>query len=116
MPYKPKQPCRHPGCPRLVPYGKDYCEEHAPLHARPAEARGYGPRWRKASRAFLRAHPFCAECLRHNRVTRATVVDHVKPHRGDRELFWDEGNWQPLCKKCHDRKTMTEDRYEEYRY
>ena len=24
--------------------------------------------------------------------------------------------WQALVKKCHDRKTMTEDRYEVYRY
>lgn len=28
-------------------------------------------------------------------------------------MFWDKSNWQPLCKKCHDKKTMTEDRYEE---
>jgi 5-methylcytosine-specific restriction endonuclease McrA len=20
-------------------------------------------------------------------------------------LFWDEQNWQPLCKRCHDHKT-----------
>jgi 5-methylcytosine-specific restriction protein A len=24
-------------------------------------------------------------------------------------LFWNETNWQPLCKECHDRKTATED-------
>ena len=38
-------------------------------------------------------------------LTPATVVDHVIPHRGDRKLFWDEQNWQPLCKECHDKKT-----------
>lgn len=32
----------------------------------------------------------------------ATVVDHIKPHRGDMALFWDEANWQGLCKPCHD--------------
>ena len=36
--------------------------------------------------------------------------------RGDPVLFWDEGNWQPLCKHCHDVKTMADDRYQEYRY
>ena len=38
-------------------------------------------------------------------VTPAAVVDHVLPHRGDWSLFWDESNWQPLCKPCHDAKT-----------
>lgn len=32
----------------------------------------------------------------------ATVVDHVKPHRGDLELFLDRTNLQSLCKPCHD--------------
>ena len=41
--------------------------------------------------------------------TRATVVDHIRPHKGNRELFWDRTNWQSLCKQCHDRKTLTED-------
>jgi shikimate kinase len=31
----------------------------------------------------------------------ATVVDHIKPHRGDQALFWDKNNWQPLCTHCH---------------
>lgn len=47
---------------------------------------------------------------------KATVVDHIVPHRGDDRLFWDEENWQALCKNCHDSKTMTEDRYQEYKY
>ena len=33
------------------------------------------------------------------------LLDHIIPHRGDQKLFWDEGNWQALCKACHDRKT-----------
>jgi 5-methylcytosine-specific restriction enzyme A len=32
----------------------------------------------------------------------ATVVDHVVPHKGDLELFWDQSNWQGVCKACHD--------------
>lgn len=39
----------------------------------------------------------------------ATVVDHIVPHCGNQQLFWDTDNWQPLCKKHHDRKTATED-------
>lgn len=48
--------------------------------------------------------------------TKATVVDHIVHHRGDKTLFWDESNWQPLCKKCHDKKTWNEDRYPEYHF
>jgi 5-methylcytosine-specific restriction protein A len=31
----------------------------------------------------------------------ASVVDHIKPHRGDRKLFWERSNWQPLCQHHH---------------
>ena len=58
---------------------------------------------------FLAAHPLCALCQRDGRVMPAAVVDHITPHRGDQTLFWDESNWQPLCKRCHDAKTARED-------
>ncbi len=104
MPRKPKRPCRHPGCPRLS--DSVYCEEHHALYARDsANERGYDSRWRKARKLFLRKHPLCASCMKENKLTPATVVDHIIPHRGDAKLFWDESNWQPLCKDCHDHKT-----------
>ena len=70
-----------------------------------AAERGYDGRWRKARSAFLQRNPLCVECMRKGVLTPATVVDHIIPHRGDKELFWNEENWQPLCKSCHDRKT-----------
>ncbi len=70
-----------------------------------ADARGYDARWRRARKAFLERHPLCAECQREGKLTPATVVDHIVPHRGDQRLFWDKTNWQPLCKDCHDKKT-----------
>ena len=69
-----------------------------------ADARGYNARWRRARIAFLQKHPLCAECQREGKLTPATVVDHIIPHRGDQRLFWDKTNWQPLCKDCHARK------------
>lgn len=39
----------------------------------------------------------------------ATVVDHIIPHKGDYERFWDRSGWQSLCKRCHDQKTVHED-------
>ena len=41
-------------------------------------------------------------------MTSATVVDHITPHQGNQNLFWDTNNWQALCKPCHDRKTLSE--------
>ena len=119
MPKRPNTPCKHPSCPKLVPYGTKYCDEHKALHideVRSAFARGYNRQWQKASKAFLNAHPLCEKCKAEGRYTKATVADHIIPHRGNRELFWNRDNWQALCKHCHDVKTMTEDRNVEYKY
>lgn len=119
MPRRPNIPCKHPGCARLVPYGGYYCEEHKPMHTHDRESateRGYNARWRKARLRFLHRHPLCEECKKQGKLVEATVVDHIIPHRGDKKLFWDETNWQALCKPCHDKKTWTEDRYKEYKY
>ena len=109
MPYAPKRPCRYPGCPNLCVTGT-YCEEHrkewSPETLRgSSSARGYDGRWRAARKLFLRKNPLCARCMERGVLTPATVVDHIRPHRGDQQLFWDESNWQPLCKDCHDLKT-----------
>lgn len=111
MPEAPKKPCPVPGCPRLVERG--YCPVHEKLlgadaRRESAARRGYGRRWREASQAFLLERPLCAECARRGVTTLAAVVDHIRPHRGDQDLFWDRENWQPLCKPCHDRKTARE--------
>ena len=120
MPVKPKVPCKHPGCPALVPSGSKYCEAHKALHpeeVRSAARRGYGSAWQKASRQFLRdVQPLCQECMKQGRYTKATVVDHIIPHRGDEKLFWDQENWQGLCKRCHDQKTRCEDQTPMYHY
>ena len=108
MPKHPKRPCRYPGCLNLCKSGT-YCPEHSaesPDRLRgSATERGYDAKWRRARKRFLRSHPLCANCLSQGVLTPATVVDHIVPHRGDHRLFWDEQNWQPLCKACHDRKT-----------
>lgn len=117
MPTKPKKPCSEPGCPSLT--SSKYCELHAKSNSdsRPSAAkRGYNSQWRKARNIYLKEHPLCAYCMKEGKFTKATVVDHIIPHRGDDKLFWDESNWQPLCKSCHDKKTMTEDRHKEYYY
>lgn len=111
---RPPRQCNKLGCRNLV--SGRYCAEHAHLDKpfgsvidRPGAAvRGYDRRWQDARRRYLRSHPLCAECGRQGRATEATVVDHIRPHRGDQSLFWDEANWQPLCAECHNRKTALE--------
>lgn len=69
----------------------------------------YDHRWVKARNAYIQAHPLCVMCQREGRVTVAQVVDHIRPHKGDLKLFWDQGNWQALCRAHHDAKTASED-------
>jgi 5-methylcytosine-specific restriction endonuclease McrA len=61
-----------------------------------ARARGYTRTWEAERRAFLKLNPTCCRCGEP-----ASVVDHIKPHKGDDRLFWDRTNWQPLCRHCH---------------
>lgn len=70
-----------------------------------AARRGYGYAWQRASETFLRANPLCVLCLTADRTTPSEVTDHIVPHRGDQRRFWDQGNWQALCRACHGRKT-----------
>lgn len=116
MPRKAKKPCKHPGCPSLTE--EQYCAEHKPLHPdRPSAAkRGYGSKWQRVSKAYLRKNPLCVKCMVDGRFITATVVDHIIPHRGDSVLMWSESNWQALCKHCHDCKTGNEDSRPVYEY
>lgn len=119
MPMRPNVPCGYPGCPRLVPYGRHYCEQHETQHlsGRPgAGRRGYDRKWQKARLSYLRQHPYCVCCMKEVKMVEATVVDHIRPHRGDPVLFWDKNNWQSLCKPCHDKKTWNEDANPEYHF
>lgn len=115
--------CAYSGCRSTVPVGQKYCSRHACAgekldQQRKAMAdrrrgtsaqRGYTSKWRKARLLFLMDHPFCVECQKRGILKAATDVDHIIPHKGDQELFWDESNWQPLCHECHSRKTASED-------
>lgn len=63
--------------------------------------RGYGYRWQQYRLRFLQLNPLCVYCELEGRVTGATVVDHIEPHRGNQTLFWKTENHQSLCAPCH---------------
>lgn len=48
-------------------------------------------------------------CEAEGLITAARVCDHVVPHRGDVDLFWN-GERQSLCKTHHDRTKQREER------
>jgi 5-methylcytosine-specific restriction enzyme A len=50
----------------------------------------------------LRSNPLCRMHEAQGRVVAATVADHIEPHKGDEEKFFDANNLQSLCKPCHD--------------
>jgi 5-methylcytosine-specific restriction protein A len=54
--------------------------------------------------------------MKEGKYVKATDVDHIVPHRGNSKLFWDQGNWQPLCHKHHSIKTRREDNNPSYHY
>jgi 5-methylcytosine-specific restriction protein A len=110
MPRKPKTICSYPGCQALT--NDRYCDEHKKQVTKEHNQKSskfYTYQWRKASKQFLKEHPLCVHCQKEGRLTPATDVDHIIPHGGNRKLFWDRKNWQPLCKSCHSKKTAEED-------
>lgn len=112
MPLRSPRPCAKPGCGVLV-RAASYCPAHELVEQRSgsyAQRAGFSrTRWDELRQSFLRLNPCCAEHLRQGRRERATVVDHIVPHKGDAGLFWDWSNLQGLCHVCHNRKTAKQD-------
>lgn len=110
MPKRPKRIC---SCGRIVQDKCDHCTKQTrrrqDSQRGTAAERGYGYRWQQARERFLKRYPLCVHCLKDGQTQAAEVVDHKIPHKGDKALFWDQDNWQGLCKRHHDVKTATED-------
>lgn len=111
MPTAAPHPCTAVGCGALVPRSRARCDVHE--HKRQVEdraargsahQRGYDQRWRTYRLRFIAEHPLCDDCAAQGKVVPTEVVDHVTPHKGDQQLFWDERNHRSLCKACHDRR------------
>lgn len=89
---------------------KSFKPPHAKCRKQPRAGKTpYTYRWQQLRRTLLLLNPICAICLKNGRITQATEVDHIIPHKGDMLLFWDTHNMQNLCETCHARKTANED-------
>ena len=114
MPYKPQKPCAYPGCPNLT--NERYCPQHKKLtdaqydaRLRDREARAFytSKEWKHLRQNFLIENPFCEECRKNGRLTKATVVDHIIPIKQGGPAL-DENNLQALCASCHGSKSIKE--------
>jgi 5-methylcytosine-specific restriction protein A len=66
--------------------------------------------WKSLRLWQLRREPLCRHCLEQDLVTEASIVDHITPHKGDVELFFDPLNLQSLCKLHHDAGKQSHER------
>lgn len=66
-------------------------------------------KWKQARKFFLNnpENVLCVQCLKYDRITPATDVDHKIPVN-EGAAFWDQSNWQPLCSRCHKSKSAKE--------
>lgn len=63
--------------------------------------------WQKYTKAFL-SKPVNALCTC-GCGELSKVVDHITPHKGNYDLFWNTDNHQGMAKTCHDAKTARVD-------
>ena len=67
--------------------------------------------WHKRLRPQqLAKEPLCKRCLAEGKITAATVVDHIIPHKGDWAGFTDPENLQSLCAHHHNSAKQSIDR------
>ena len=65
--------------------------------------------WRELRAVLLALHPWCecSACVTGPRRQYADLVHHLKPHHGDRRLFFARENLQLLSAACHSRLHVT---------
>lgn len=69
-------------------------------------------RWRKNRNYIITKEPLCRRCLTNGKIALAVLVDHIIPidDNSSDELKFGEENLQPLCQKCHRKKTIEDNR------
>jgi 5-methylcytosine-specific restriction protein A len=106
MPTKPTPACLVSTCPARRP-----CPAHdAGVAHRPASWGWYHlAKWRHPvwgiRAVVLREQPLCLPCQTEGRIEPSTEVDHIRPHKGDRAMFFNRANCQGLCHRHHNEKT-----------
>ena len=63
--------------------------------------------WRGIREYVLANEPLCRKCFKEGYLVAAKVVDHIIDIVDKPELALEMSNLQPMCVKCHNRKTMS---------
>lgn len=61
--------------------------------------------WKQTRDFVLQSQPLCRKCEAYGYLEPATCVDHIIDIKDRPELRLDLTNLQPLCDRCHSRKT-----------
>lgn len=103
----PTRPPRFEAVPRTKP-NEQQRKQQLDERRGSSTQRGYDAAWQRLRKRFLRANPLCVFCMEEGKITAASVVDHIITiaTRPDLRLVWE--NLRSLCKRCHDRRTATE--------
>ena len=117
MPRTPKQTtCRELGCGNAKVNHSYFCIEHGGARAiqlgekRKALAAKYGSKqWKQFRQIHLSKYPLCARCQSLGKITPASDVDHIIPHKMNIDK-WMGNRFQSLCRPCHSIKTGLEKR------
>ena len=70
----------------------------------------YSTRWWKEYRVeFIAANPTCCDPFgEHGPLVPTWTADHIKPHRGNLQLFMDPTNHRPVCQRCNSKLSVRE--------
>lgn len=67
-------------------------------------------RWRRTSRLFLQNNPLCILCRERGITEASAISDHIIP-KDVCDNPYDIRNLQPLCKKCHAKKSAQDKKH-----
>lgn len=105
MPYKPKRPCQHPGCPNLTDglyctnHKKEAAASYNKYERAPDINKTYGRSWKRIRDRYIKKHPLCEMCRKEGRLTPVDEVHHIVPvSQGGKSV---ESNLMSLCHSCH---------------
>lgn len=123
MPRVPKQTtCHQLGCDNAKVNHSYFCMEHGGARAinntkeRKALNNKYASKqWKQFRQIHLSKYPLCARCQSLGKITPASDVDHIYPHKMQLDK-WMGNRFQSLCRPCHSIKTALEKRGMAYDY
>ncbi len=115
--------CKRQGC-LSQSYGQGLCETHGGIakHQKYDRVRKdyhklYSTKeWRAMRQRALSDNPLCMCCKFYGYLKPSVDVDHIRPWRGQLDLFYDMSNLQTLCQQCHSKKTQAESKGVLYDY